>query len=31
MRKYTRTFNFGTVHKDPDDGKSVPPKFFYTG
>ena len=28
---YTRTYNFPTVYKDADDGKSIQPKFYYTG
>lgn len=28
---YTRTFNFTTVYKDADGGKSIQPKFYYTG
>jgi RHS repeat-associated protein len=29
--KYTRTFNFSTILTDADGGKSIHPKFFYTG
>ncbi|GHT55106.1 hypothetical protein FACS189446_5980 [Bacteroidia bacterium] len=29
--KYTRTFNFSTILTDADGGKSVHPKFYYTG
>ncbi|OAV76270.1 Cell wall-associated polypeptide CWBP200 [Bacteroidales bacterium Barb7] len=29
--KYTRTFNFQTVLKDADGGKSIHPKFYHTG
>ena len=28
---YTRTYNFPTVYTDADDGKSIQPKFYYTG
>lgn len=28
---YTRTYNFQTVYKDADGGKSIQPKFYYTG
>lgn len=28
---YTRTFNFPTVYTDADKGKSIQPKFYYTG
>lgn len=28
---YTRTFNFPTVYVDQDGGKSIHPKFFYSG
>lgn len=28
---YTRTFNFPTVVKDNDDGRSIHPKFYFTG
>lgn len=30
-RLYTRTFNFPTVYTDADGGKSIQPKFYYTG
>lgn len=28
---YTRTYNFPTVYTDADGGKSIQPKFYYTG
>lgn len=28
---YTRTYNFPTIYKDADGGKSIQPKFYYTG
>ncbi len=28
---YTRTYNFSTVYTDADGGKSIQPKFYYTG
>lgn len=28
---YTRTYSFPTVHTDADGGKSIQPKFYYTG
>ena len=30
-RKYTRSYSFPTVYRDADDGKSIQPKFYYTG
>ena len=30
-RLYTRTYTFPTVYKDADGGKSIQPKFYYTG
>ncbi|MDR1633030.1 MAG: FG-GAP-like repeat-containing protein, partial [Dysgonamonadaceae bacterium] len=29
--KYTRTFNFSTILTDADGGKSIHPKFYFTG
>jgi YD repeat-containing protein len=29
--KYTRTYNFSTVLKDADGGKSIHPKFYFSG
>lgn len=29
--KYTRTFSFPTVYTDADDGKSIQPKYYYSG
>lgn len=31
IAKYIRTFNFQTVSTDADGGKSIHPKFYYTG
>lgn len=30
-RLYTRKYNFPTVYTDADDGKSIQPKYYYTG
>lgn len=30
-KKYTRTFDFNTVHTDADGGKSIQPKFYHVG
>ena len=30
-KKYTRTFSFPTVYTDADDGKSIQPKYYYSG
>lgn len=30
-KKYTRTYNFPTVYTDADKGKSIQPKFYFTG
>lgn len=30
-RLYTRNYNFSTVYTDADGGKSIQPKFYYTG
>lgn len=30
-RMYTRNYNFSTVYKDADGGRSIQPKFYYTG
>lgn len=31
VNSYTRSFSFPTVHIDADNGKSIQPKFYYTG